>query len=30
MLKIKVASDAGRSELLDYAAYQKQCAEEGH
>ncbi len=30
MVKIKLSSDAGLGELLDYAAYQKQCAEEGH
>lgn len=30
LVKIKLSSDAGLSDLLDYAAYQKQCAEEGH
>lgn len=30
MVKIKLSSDAGLSDLLDYQAYQKQCAEEGH
>lgn len=28
--KIKISDDANLSNLLDYAAYQKQCAEEGH
>jgi glycine cleavage system H protein len=28
--KIKIADDANLSRLLDYAAYEKQCAEEGH
>ena len=28
-VKIKLAADAGLDELLDYAAYQKQCEEEG-
>ena len=30
LVKIKLASEAGLSELLDYKAYQKQCAEEQH
>jgi glycine cleavage system H protein len=30
LVKIKLTSDAGLSELLDYKAYQKQCAEEQH
>jgi glycine cleavage system H protein len=30
MVKIKLTSDEGLGELLDYAAYQRQCAEEGH
>ena len=29
MVKIKVTDDAGLSKLMDYTAYQKQCAEEG-
>ena len=29
LVKIKLASDAGLANLLDYKAYQKQCAEEG-
>ncbi len=29
LVKIKISDDAGLSELLDYAAYQKQCEEEG-
>jgi glycine cleavage system H protein len=28
--KIKIADAASLSNLLDYAAYEKQCAEEGH
>jgi glycine cleavage system H protein len=28
--KIKVTDDANLPKLLDYAAYEKQCAEEGH
>jgi glycine cleavage system H protein len=28
--RIKVADDSGLKNLLDYAAYQKQCAEESH
>ena len=28
--KIKLTDEAGLTNLLDYAAYQKQCAEEGH
>ncbi len=28
LVKIKISDDAGLSELLDYAAYQKQCEEE--
>lgn len=30
MIKVKLASDHGLGQLLDYPAYQKQCAEEGH
>ncbi len=30
LVKIRVAGDVPRDQLLDYAAYQKQCAEEGH
>ena len=30
LIKVKLASDAGLSDLLDFSAYQKQCAEEGH
>ncbi|MBI3839807.1 MAG: glycine cleavage system protein GcvH [Planctomycetia bacterium] len=30
IVKIKMADESGLSELLDYKAYQKQCAEEGH
>jgi hypothetical protein len=30
LVKIRLADDAGLDQLLDYAAYQKQCAEEGH
>ncbi len=30
LVKIRLAGDAGLEQLLDYAAYQKQCAEEGH
>lgn len=30
MVKIRLADDASLGELLDWAAYQKQCAEEGH
>jgi len=30
VIKVKLASDAGLNQLLDFAAYQKQCAEEGH
>jgi glycine cleavage system H protein len=29
LIKIRIADEAGLSELLDYAAYQKQIAEEG-
>ena len=29
MLKIKVSDEAGLAELMDFSAYQKQCAEEG-
>ena len=29
-MKIRMSDEAGLSELLDYKAYQKQCAEEGH
>ena len=28
--KIRVSDESGLAKLLDYAAYQKQCAEEGH
>jgi glycine cleavage system H protein len=27
--KIRISDDAGLANLMDYAAYQKQCAEEG-
>ena len=30
IVKIKITDDAGLSELMDHATYQKQCAEEGH
>jgi glycine cleavage system H protein len=30
IVKIKMADEAALKELLDYPAYQKQCAEEGH
>lgn len=30
MVQVKLAGDASLDALLDYAAYQKQCAEEGH
>ena len=30
LVKIKVANPAGLAALVDYAAYQKQCEEEGH
>lgn len=30
MIRVKLASDAALSALMDYAAYQQQCAEEGH
>ena len=30
MIRLKVTDDGARQKLLDYAAYQKQCAEEGH
>jgi glycine cleavage system H protein len=30
LVKIRLADDAGLDQLLDFAAYQKQCAEEGH
>ena len=29
LVRIRMANDAGLSQLLDYAAYQKQCEEEG-
>ncbi len=29
LVKIKVSDDAGLANLLDYASYQKQCAEDG-
>lgn len=28
--KIKISDDANLAKLMDYAAYEKQCAEEGH
>ena len=28
--KIRISNDTNLSKLMDYAAYQKQCAEEGH
>lgn len=30
MVKVKVADDSAKSGLMDYPAYEKQCAEEGH
>ena len=30
LVKIKISNEAGLANLLDYAAYQKQCAEEQH
>jgi glycine cleavage system H protein len=30
MMKVRLTSDQGMNELLDHAAYQKQCAEEQH
>lgn len=30
LVKIRLTGDAGQADLLDYAAYQKQCAEEAH
>jgi glycine cleavage system H protein len=30
LVKIKLSSEDGLGDLLDYSAYQKQCAEEGH
>lgn len=30
LVKIRLSDDAGLDQLLDYAAYQKQCAAEGH
>jgi glycine cleavage system H protein len=30
MIKVKLSSDHGLAGLLDFPAYQKQCAEEGH
>jgi glycine cleavage system H protein len=30
MLRVKLSSDAALKNLMDYAAYQKQCAEEQH
>lgn len=30
MLKLKLKDDGARAKLMDHAAYQKQCAEEGH
>jgi glycine cleavage system H protein len=28
--KVKISDESGLSKLMDYAAYQKQCSEEGH
>jgi glycine cleavage system H protein len=30
MIKVKVADDSAKSSLMDFPAYEKQCAEEGH
>lgn len=30
MIKVKLSSDHGLGQLLDFPAYEKQCAEEGH
>jgi len=30
LVKIKISNEAAIADLLDYAAYQKQCAEEHH
>ncbi len=30
MIKLKVADDSAKASLMDFAAYEKQCAEEGH
>jgi glycine cleavage system H protein len=30
LVKIRISDDAGLAKLMDYAAYQKQCAQEGH
>ena len=30
IVKIRLTDETGLSELMDHAAYQKQCAEEGH
>jgi len=30
MIKIKISDETGLASLVDYAGYQKQCAEEGH
>ena len=30
MIKVKMTDEQGLTDLLDYTAYQKQCAEEGH
>ena len=30
LVKIRISDDAGLANLLDYAAYQKQCEQEGH
>jgi glycine cleavage system H protein len=30
IVKIRIADESGLTDLLDYKAYQKQCAEEGH
>lgn len=30
MVKIKITDESSLGQLMDYAAYQKQCAEEGH
>lgn len=30
LVKIRISDESGLSELLDHAAYERQCAEEGH
>ena len=30
MIKVKVGDESGLKQLMDHAAYEKQCAEEGH